>query len=1161
MFSEIQCLILLSQIVMTRREFLKFLGVTPTVLATSGISELGEKTPPLQVPVQNARRIPTICTFCAVGCGIIATVAEGKVIDTEGDPYNPLNEGTLCPKGRGSMELINSPRRLTTPMVRTNPIKGFKSDPIWRRITWGDALNLIGDWTKSAVDEEITRLHSIGVMQSKLSKKDEAYRFDGHEFPVACIGSAVYNNEEAYLNRKLWTILGSNNVDHCARKCHASTVAALGNSFGFGAMTNHFLDMQYAKVILHQGGNPASAHPVAYRWLRKAKDNGAKIIVIDPRYSRSATQADVYGRTRVGTDAAVFLGITKYAIDNNRHDIVFLLENTNAPLLLNTDVYNHTLYTMESTADLDYLGNSNLFKGTKTQVVLTSSGDIKPWPEVPPEDRTLFGETRGPGGETLKTVYSVLTSVLDNYTPEEVSRISGMSVSKFIEIADLYTSIKPGTVTYAMGLTQHTNAAQLLRALCLMQLTLGNMGVPGGGVNAIRGQNNVQGATDMLVLCHLLPGYIGIPTSDSQLRAYQAWKNAGMPSDLTRKMKPRISFSWKGVDYEAETEYDNIWYMNTGTTRTHGGWRRYEKAWGIFMGTWPTDDPENGAIISDIPYNVGHPIIDSDRAYGNGKFNVYFEIGDNGVVTDGGAASVYKEFTEAPGKMVVADIWETETAYLADLVLPMASVYEKNGSVSNSARWVQYRWKTSDPPGDAKTDLSLFMKLYKMWRDRGVLTLPSELYMRDHPNEDYPTDPMGRKCLEYIVGDEIWGFNGLLKGQAGRPCPDLNWEWYSEPDTDNMNASDQVYAEMDDAVGLYDGQYRAGHVGYKFSVHAYSDGKGEILAKRRINTLRNGIDGQYNMTKNWAWCWPKNQRVLYNKDDCGEDDSMHPVTFKTLDNTPWGIATGQRSDGFPYWRQGSTFWWGKERTGMARIWAQGIAAAGADITAAYDAWSGDKPTIPGSKFRGNRLKGPEGKPMIGIPEHFEPMEAPNNELSQDYPCYGWLYNKRASDYEGNDKLWDWGLVGTPDEGYNVIWGSFRLTEHFHTFTRNMTLLNETQPELFIEMNPEHATIVGVTSGDYVRIDSKRGWVIAKVRTTNRVGSLHINGKDYWEIMTPFHFGPKGLAKGSIANFISIGAVDPHAWIPETKACMCRISRASMEEIATIQANGWNQGVY
>jgi len=388
--------------------------------------------------------------------------------------------------------------------------------------------------------------------------------------------------------------------------------------------------MQYAKVIIHQGGNPAAAHPVAYRWLRKAKDNGAKIIVIDPRYTRSATQADIYARSRVGADAAVFLGLTKYAIDKNRHAADFLVENTNAPLLLNTDVYNHVLITVESTEDLDYLGNPNLYKGVKTHAVLTNSGEIKAWPEVPPENRQLLASTTLPDGTHVETVYTKLTSVLENYTAEEVSRISGMSVAKFNEVAETFTdpANRPGTVTYAMGLTQHTNAAQLLRALCLMQLTLGNMGVPGGGVNAIRGQNNVQGATDMLVLCHLLPGYIGIPKTDAQIRQFQAWKNAGRPSDLKKKITPAVSFTWKGVNYEAGIETDNPWHMVTGTTRTHGGWRRYEKAWGIFMGTWPTNDPENGAVISDIPYNVGHPIIDADRAFGVGKFKVYFEIGD-----------------------------------------------------------------------------------------------------------------------------------------------------------------------------------------------------------------------------------------------------------------------------------------------------------------------------------------------------------------------------------------------------------------------------------------------------------------------------------------------------------------------------------------------------
>lgn len=1142
-----------------RREFLKNVGMASVLsLLSLPVSGVRAGSPPKAEKAEeviHAKKIPTICTFCAVGCGITATVANGEVIDVEGDPYNPNNSGTLCPKGRASLQLIVNPTRLEYPLKRTNPKKGIDEDPGWVRFSWEEALDLIASWVSETISGEVTRLKGKGILTPQPTRADEKYYFDGHEHPVGIIGSAVYNNEEAFLHSKLWAILGSNNIDHCARKCHGTTVAALANTFGFGAMTNHFLDMQYPRVIIHEGGNPASAHPVAYRWLRKAKDKGAKIIVIDPVFSRSGTQADIYGRVRVGTDTAVFLGITKYAIDHGLHDEAFLRENTNAPCLLRVDKFHHELYKVESTADIDYTSSENLWKGVETYSVLTTKGEIKPWVEVPPEERVLVGEKDGLGGEKLQTVFKVLKTVLGNYTADEVSRITGLSVKKFNEIASTFTSLKPGTVTYAMGLTQHTNAAQLLRSLCIMQLVLGNMGKPGGGINAIRGQNNVQGATDMCVLAHILPGYIPPPNKDAEIREHQAWKNAGMPGDLSRKIAPRVDFTWKGVAYKKGVEYDNIWYMKTLTTRKFKGWRRYERAWGMFVGTWPTDDPENGAIISDLPYKIGHPIIDQDRAYGHGKIKTYFVWGDNSVVTDGGAASVYKEFCEAPGKLVVADIHPTETAHLADVVLPMVSVYERNGSASNSARWVQYRWKVRDPPGEAKPDIWLTVKLYKVLRERDAIRLPSERFMKDHPGEPFPTDDLGRKCLEYIPGDEIWGV-----GKAGRPCPDSSWNWYADPHTENMKASDQVYAEIDDAVGLYDGQYR--HPGYKFAVHAYMDNVGEILAKRRETTLRSGIDSDWTMMKSWAWCWPKNVRVLYNREDCGELDDFSPATFKTSGNAPWGRSLGyplSRVKSFPFWERGNTFYWGKDRSGLACVWSHGLAKLGKDLTAAYDAWTGPKPTVPGETFRGRRLKGPGGKPVVGIPEHHEPMESPDAELSKDYPCYGWLYVNRDSEYEGNDKLWDWGRVGTPEEGYNVIWGSFRLTEHFHSFTRNMRYLNETQPELFAEICPEHAAKIGVKSGDYVKVESKRGWIITRVRLTERVGKLHINGKDHYEIMMPFHFGFKGFAKGSIANFVSIGAVDTHGKTPETKAALCRVVKASDEEVRMMKEYGFCMG--
>ena len=149
---------------LSRREFLRFTGMAPLLAITPGLTKIGEQRPPTQVPVLNAKRVPTICTFCAVGCGIIATVANGKVIDTEGDPYNPLNEGTLCPKGRASTELLHSPRRLTSPMIRTNPKKGFEEDPKWRNITWGEALNTIGDCGADAPDRVLVAVEPVDLV-------------------------------------------------------------------------------------------------------------------------------------------------------------------------------------------------------------------------------------------------------------------------------------------------------------------------------------------------------------------------------------------------------------------------------------------------------------------------------------------------------------------------------------------------------------------------------------------------------------------------------------------------------------------------------------------------------------------------------------------------------------------------------------------------------------------------------------------------------------------------------------------------------------------------------------------------------------------------------------------------------------------------------------
>ncbi len=298
-----------------------------------------------------------------------------------------------------------------------------------------------------------------------------------------------------------------------------------------------------------------------------------------------------------------------------------------------------------------------------------------------------------------------------------------------------------------MGLTQHTDATFLIRALGIMQLVLGNIGVPGGGVAATRGHSNVQGVCDMGVLAHVLPGYISIPTKPDDIREYQAWKNAGMPRDTDRKIRPIRTFRWNGRVYEECKEYDNPLYLKTEMVRVFTGYRRMEVTWGIFIGTWPLDDCDGGAVISDIPFYVGHTTHELERAFGFGVVKLYIVQGSNNVVTDAGSSLTYKMFTnysfrpdkpeESERMLVVVDIWESETAKLADIVLPAACFLEKFGSVTNSGRWVQWRWKAVDPPGEAKTDLEILITLYRALRGHGVIKLPSERYIEDHPDEPF----------------------------------------------------------------------------------------------------------------------------------------------------------------------------------------------------------------------------------------------------------------------------------------------------------------------------------------------------------------------------------------------------------------------------------------
>jgi formate dehydrogenase major subunit len=650
-------------------------------------------------------------------------------------------------------------------MKRTNPKKGKDEDPGWERITWDEAYSLIADKVKDAL---------ASYPYKKTGANGDDYYYDGKDNPIAWLGSSYWNNEECYLGRKLISLLGSNNVEHQARKCHASTVAALANTFGFGAMTNHIVDAKNSKCFLIVS-NPAESHTMEFKWVTQAKENGATIIVLDPRFNRTGAKADIYSRYRSGAEAAIFMGLIRYALyaaDEDREDYVdyaFLESRTNAP------------FTIEG-----------------EEVGITDPNSI----------------------------FRKLKALVENYDSDEVQRISGIPATEFKEIAETFTSTKPGNIFYAMGTTQHTNATQAIRAQAILQLTLGNMGRPGGGVNALRGISNVQGSTDMNLLSHLIMGYRAPPKTVEEIREYQKWKNTdattrgGTPANkITAQYHSRHFPTWNSLEYH----------------------------WGVYVGTWPGADPDNEPVVSDLPVRTGNAIIQLFRAIQDGTIKVLICNGENPAVSVANANLVRKAMESDHLFLVVDELYETETAVYADILLPGTTQVERDGSLTNTGRWIQWRWKSVDPPGECRQELTYLTELYQNIRatlKTNGIKLPSEKYEDEHPGqdikktigtEDVQNDPEAAWPSRFGTSAEgVYKESGAKSIQVGGV-------------TLPQSAANVIYKNM------WDPELRPDLDG--------------ILAKRRDPNPVDLEDATYGYYKNWAYSWMLNQRILYQKNE------------------------------------------------------------------------------------------------------------------------------------------------------------------------------------------------------------------------------------------------------------------------------------------------------
>jgi len=490
--------------------------------------------------VEADRKVDSVCPYCGVGCLLTYHVKDNRIVQVQGRD-GPSNHGRLCVKGRYGFDYVVHRHRLTTPLVRKTGVpktKDFVVDPD----NWRDAF-------RAATWEEALELAAKGLREIRDRHGKKA---------LAGFGSAKGSNEEAYLFQKLVrTGFGSNNVDHCTRLCHASSVAALMEGINSGAVSNQVSDVRNAEVVLVIGANPTVNHPVAATWIKNAAKRGVKLIVADPRRTELARHATHVLQFNADTDVAMLNALMYTIVEEGLVDEAFIRDRTSG--------------------------------------------------------------------------YEALRENVKKYAPEAMAPICGIPAPTLRAVARLYATSKASMILWGMGISQHVHGTDNARCLIALALMTGQIGRPGTGLHPLRGQNNVQGASDSGLIPMVFPDYQRVDNPEAR--------------------------------------------------------QRFEKFWGVEL------DPKPGLTVVEIM-----------NAAKKREIRGMYVMGENPAMSDPDVDHA-REAMAALDHLVVQDLFLTETAYLADVILPATAWPEKAGTVSNTDRMVHLGRKAIEPPGDAREDL------------------------------------------------------------------------------------------------------------------------------------------------------------------------------------------------------------------------------------------------------------------------------------------------------------------------------------------------------------------------------------------------------------------------------------------------------------------------
>jgi formate dehydrogenase major subunit len=808
-------------------------------------------------------------------------------------------------------------------------------------------------------------------------------------------------------------------------------------------MTNNWVDIKNSNLVLIMGGNAAEAHPCGFKWVTEAKaHNKAKLVVVDPRFTRSAAVADYYAPIRAGSDIAFLGGVINYLLTHDKIQHEYVKAYTDVSFIVRADFgFKDGLFS-------GYDDKTKKYDRSTWMYELGADGYVK-------TDPTLTNP---------RCVFNLMKQHYSRYTPEVVSGITGTPQDQFLKICEMIAETSAPnrvmTILYALGWTQHSQGSQMIRTAAMVQMLLGNVGMPGGGMNALRGHSNIQGLTDLGLLTNLLPGYLTLPSE-------------------------------KEADYKGYIEKRTPKALRPNQFNY---WSNYPKFHVSLMKAWwgNAANKDNNWCFDWLPkLDKSHDVLQVFEDMYQGKMNGYFCQGFNPIA----AFPDKRKLGEALSKLkylVIIDPLATETSEFwrnfgeynkvdsskiqtEVFRLPSTCFAEEDGSLVNSGRWLQWHWKGADPPGEGKADTeimgSLFLKVRELYKKEGGA---------------FP-DPVLNLTWPYLIADAP-SPDELAREYNGKALSDLTDP--KDPKTVLAKAGDQ----LDSYTFLReDGTTSSGC--WLFT-GAWTS-KGNMMA-RRDNSDPSGLGS----TLGWAFAWPSNRRILYNRASC--DPAGKP--------------------------------WDPKRKVIG--W-NGQKWAGVDVPDI-------KADSPPEEGMGPFIMNPDGvgrffavdKMVEGpFPEHYEPFESPlaNNPLHPDNPLARNNPGCRVfkDDRENFGEAKDYPYVAT----------TYRLTEHFHYWTKHALINAILQPEQFVEIGEELAKEKGVKHGDKVKVRSKRGEIVAVAVVTKRIRSLDVQGKRVHTVGIPIHWGFKGETKpGYLANTLTPFVGDADANTPEFKAFLVNVEK-------------------